>query len=52
VSVYEEIFPAERHLDYVQTEWSNGWTAGASGFGYAAELSCAGKGKSLEVMPD
>ena len=38
MSVYEEIFPTERHLDYVQTEWSNGWSAGASGFGYAAEF--------------
>jgi hypothetical protein len=34
----EEIFPSERRLDYVQTEWAEGWSAGASGFGYAAEF--------------
>jgi hypothetical protein len=38
VSVREEIFPAERRLEYVQTEWAEGWTAGAAGFGYAAEF--------------
>jgi hypothetical protein len=38
VSVRDEIFPAERRLDYVQTEWAEGWTAGAAGFGYAAEF--------------
>jgi hypothetical protein len=38
VSVREEIFPAERRLEYVQTEWSQGWTAGAAGFGFAAEF--------------
>jgi hypothetical protein len=38
MSVYDEIFPAKRRLEYVQTEWSAGWTAGTSGFGYAAEF--------------
>jgi hypothetical protein len=38
VSVRDEIFPAERRLDYVQTEWAEGWTASAAGFGYAAEF--------------
>lgn len=38
MSVHDEIFPAERRLDYVQTEWAEGWTAGAAGFGYAAEF--------------
>lgn len=37
MGVYEEIFPAERRREYAQTEWSGGWTSGASGFGYAAE---------------
>lgn len=38
MSVRDEIFPAERRLDYVQTEWAEGWTASAAGFGYAAEF--------------
>jgi hypothetical protein len=38
VTVRDEIFPAERRLDYVQTEWAEGWTASAAGFGYAAEF--------------
>jgi hypothetical protein len=38
MGVYEEIFPSERRREYVQTEWAEGWTAGASGFGYAAEF--------------
>lgn len=38
MSIREEIFPAERRLEYVQTEWAEGWTAGAAGFGYAAEF--------------
>lgn len=25
-------------MEYVQTEWSQGWTAGAAGFGFAAEF--------------
>lgn len=36
MSVRDEIFPNERRLDFVQTEWAEGWTAGAAGFGYAA----------------
>jgi hypothetical protein len=38
MSVSEEIFPGERRLDYVQTEWAKDWTAAAAGFGYAAEF--------------
>ncbi|HEX6752451.1 MAG TPA: hypothetical protein VF093_02520 [Solirubrobacterales bacterium] len=38
MSIRDEIFPAERRRDYVQTEWAQGWTAGAAGFGYAAEF--------------
>lgn len=36
--VSEELFPSERRLEYVQTEWAKGWAAGAAGFGYAAEF--------------
>jgi hypothetical protein len=38
VGVRDEIFPTERRRDYVQTEWADGWTASAAGFGYAAEF--------------
>jgi hypothetical protein len=38
VSIHDEIFPAERRMEYVQTEWAQGWTASAAGFGYAAEF--------------
>lgn len=38
VSIRDEIFPAERHPDYVQTEWSQGWGYGSIGFAEAARF--------------
>jgi hypothetical protein len=32
----EELFPSERHPDFVQTEWCKTWIDLATGFGYAA----------------
>jgi hypothetical protein len=38
VSLADEIFPAERHPDFVQTEWSKGWGYQSIGFGEAARF--------------
>ena len=38
MSLADEIFPAERHPDFVQTEWSRGWGLQSIGFGEAAGL--------------
>jgi hypothetical protein len=38
VSLADEIFPAERHPDLVQTEWSKGWGYQSIGFGEAARF--------------
>ena len=38
MSIYGEIFPSDGRHEHVQTQWSGGWTSGASGFGYAAEF--------------
>jgi hypothetical protein len=38
VSLQDEIFPSERHPDYVQTEWSRGWGYGSIGFADAARF--------------
>lgn len=35
--MYDDLFPKERHPDYVQTEWGTGWVGVEMGFGYAAE---------------
>jgi hypothetical protein len=38
VSLADEIFPADRHPDFVQTEWSRGWAYQSIGFGQAARI--------------
>ncbi len=38
MSLADEIFPAERHPDLVQTEWSKGWGYQSIGFGEAARF--------------
>jgi hypothetical protein len=38
VGIRDEIFPTERHPDYVQTEWSRGWGYGSIGFAEAARF--------------
>jgi hypothetical protein len=38
VSLSDEIFPANRHPDFVQTEWSRGWVYQSIGFGEAARF--------------
>lgn len=36
--LFDELFPSEKHVRLVQTEWASGWTAAAAGYGYASEL--------------
>jgi hypothetical protein len=38
VSLVDEIFPTDRHPDFVQTEWSKGWGYQSIGFGQAARF--------------
>lgn len=38
MSIADEIFPADRHPDFVQTEWSRGWGYQSIGFGKAARF--------------
>jgi hypothetical protein len=37
MSLADDIFPTTGSEQFVQTEWADGWFAGAAGFGYAAE---------------
>jgi hypothetical protein len=38
MDVRDEIFPAEQHVRYVQTQWASGWAYAVIGFGEAARM--------------